>query len=369
MTHVITLQMSNQRIPRWLTEGISEYEETQARPEWGREMEIPFAMALERGKALKVADLNSGFTRPDTIALAYFEASLLVDHIVRTYGQAKLQALVQSYGQGMEGDAAVEKTVGVSIPDLQASFDKALDARFGAIRTALRAIPGATGTPGKPGEPLARPAVLDVNALRDAAAAHPGSYQAQLAYGQALAAAGDRGAFAPLEKAAALVPAATGDDSPHIIMAKLAEQLGDSARAMSEYRAVIAQDHTTVDAARSLAALAEKASAPQLLLHAFDRIVEIDPFDPAAHSGLGRLALKNNQPETAVREFKAALAIGPADKAAAHCDLGEAYLLANRAADAKAQALAALEIAPSYDRAQELLLKAIKGAGASGGGQ
>jgi tetratricopeptide (TPR) repeat protein len=211
--------------------------------------------------------------------------------------------------------------------------------------------------------------VLDINPLRDAAAAHPGSYQAQLAYGQALAAAGDRAAFAPLEKAAALVPAATGEDSPHIIMAKLAEQLGDSARAMSEYRAALAQDHTTVDAARSLAALAEKAAAPQLLLHAFDRIVEIDPFDPAAHSGLGRLALKNNQPDTAVREFKAALAIGPADKAAAYCDLGEAYLLANRAADAKAQALAALEIAPSYDRAQELLLKAIKGAGASGAGQ
>ncbi|MBW8894780.1 MAG: tetratricopeptide repeat protein [Acidobacteria bacterium] len=84
MTHVITLQMSNQLIPRWLTEGISEYEETQARPDWGREMEIPFALALERGKALKLADLNSGFTRPDTIALAYYEASLLVDHIVRT---------------------------------------------------------------------------------------------------------------------------------------------------------------------------------------------------------------------------------------------------------------------------------------------
>jgi tetratricopeptide (TPR) repeat protein len=369
MTHVITLQMSNQRIPRWLTEGISEYEETQARPEWGREMEIPFAMALERGKALKLADLNSGFTRPDTIAIAYFEASLLVDHIVRTYGQAKLQALVQSYAQGLEGDAAVEKTVGVSIPELQASFDKALDARFGAIRTALRAIPGATGQSGKPGEPLARPAVLDVNALRDAASAHPGNYTAQLAYGQVLAAAGDRAAFAPLEKAAALVPGATGEDSPHIIMAKLAEQLGDTARAMSEYRAALAQDHTTVDAARSLAALAEKAAAPELLLHAYDRIVAIDPFDPLAHSGLGRLALKNSQAETAVREFKAALALAPADKASAHCDLAEAYLLANRANDAKAEALAALEIAPSYDRAQELLLKAIKGSGAAGGGQ
>ena len=366
MAHVITLQMSNQRVPRWLTEGISEYEETQARPEWGREMEIPFAMALERGKTLKLADLNSGFTRPDTIALAYFEASLLVDHLVRTYGGAKLQALVRSYGEGLEGNAAIEKMIGVTLPALQGSFDKALDARFGALRAALRAIPGTTGPPAAGGEGAGRPATLDVAALRLAASAHPGNYAAQLAYGQALAAAGDRAAFEPLEKAAALVPAATGEDSPHAVMAHLAEQLGDSARAMSEYRAVLAQDHSTVEPARRLAALAEKTSAQQALALAYDRVVAIDPFDPLGHSGLGRLALKTNQPQTAVREFKAALAIGPADKASAHCDLAEAYLLANRAGDAKVEALAALEIAPSFDRAQELLLRSLKGAGGAG---
>jgi tetratricopeptide (TPR) repeat protein len=369
MAHVITLQMSNQRIPRWLTEGISEYEEGQAGRGWGREMEIPFAMALERGKTLKLADLNSGFTRPDTIAIAYFQASLLVDHIVRTYGDAKLQALVQAYGQGLEGDAAVEKTIGVTLPDLQASFDQALDARFGSVRTALRALPGATGAAGTRGEGLARPAALDLTGLRLTASAHPGNYEAQLAYGQALAAAGDRAAFDPLEKAAALVPAATGEDSPHAIMGRLAEQLGDIERAMSEYRAALVKDHTTVDVARRLAALAEKSSKPQLLLQAYDRIVAIDPFDPVAHTGLGRLALTNDQADTAVREFKAALALGPADKASAHCDLAEAYLLANQPAEAKAQALAALEIAPSFDRAQDLLLKSIKGSGAAGARQ
>ena len=207
---------------------------------------------------------------------------------------------------------------------------------------------------------------MDLAELRATAAAHPGNYSAQLALGQALAAAGDRAAFEPLEKAAALVPGATGDASPHAVMAELAEKLGDSARAISEYRALLAQDHTAVEAARRLAALAEKSSSPQILMQAYDRVVAIDPFDPAAHTGLGRLALKNNQSQIAVREFRAALVIGPADKASAHCDLGEAYLLANRPADAKAEALAALEIAPSFDRAQELLLRSIKGAGAAG---
>ena len=58
MAHVITLQMSKQRVPRWLTEGISVYEETRAKPAWGRDMEVPFAMALERGQVLKLDDLN-----------------------------------------------------------------------------------------------------------------------------------------------------------------------------------------------------------------------------------------------------------------------------------------------------------------------
>jgi Tfp pilus assembly protein PilF len=62
-----------------------------------------------------------------------------------------------------------------------------------------------------------------------------------------------------------------------------------------------------------------------------------------------------------MREFRAALQTGAADKAAAHCDLGESYLLAGMRAEAKKEALAALEIAPSFERAQELLLNAVGG--------
>ena len=188
---------------------------------------------------------------------------------------------MQSYGQGLEGDAALEKMIGVTLPELQVSFDKALDARFGAIRVALRAIPTASGPPASIPE-AGRPASLDLTALRLTADAHPGNYAAQLAYGRALAAAGDCAAFAPLEKAAALVPGATGDDSAHAVMAALAEKLGDTARAMSEYRALLAQDHTTIEPARRLAALAEKASATPALLLAYERLVAIDPFDPPA---------------------------------------------------------------------------------------
>jgi cellulose synthase operon protein C len=351
LAHVITLQMSNQRVPRWLTEGISVFEEGRARPEWGRDMEVPFARAMTRGEILALKDLNAGFTRPETIALAYYQASLLVDHIVATHGgEQALQKLLQTYGTGVEGDAAIVKALGVSMDQLQGTFDQMLQSRFGTLQAALK-DPAREVMGG--GEP-------NIEALTAAAAAQPGNFGVQLALGQALAASGDRAAFESLERAAALVPMATGENSPHAVMARLAEQLGDIPRAIKEYQALLAHDHAAVDPARRLAGLADKAGDEKAAAVAYERIVAVDPFDSQAHTGAGRIALKRADAVVAAREFRVALIIGAPDKAAAHCDLGESYLLAGKAAEAKKEALAALEIAPTFERAQDLLLRAVE---------
>jgi tetratricopeptide (TPR) repeat protein len=222
------------------------------------------------------------------------------------------------------------------------------------LLAALRTAPSGEGasTP-KPSDNVAD--------LKAAAAADPTSFTAQLALGRALAAAGDAAAYEPLEKAAALVPVATGENSPNALIGRLAEKLGDTPRAIKAYRALIEHDHAAVEPARRLAVLAEKAGDEAMLRFALDRVVALDPFDAAAHSGSGRLALKGKNAAIAAREFKVALLTNVPDKAAAHCDLAEAYLMAGRGADAKKEALAALEIAPTFERAQDLLLRAVEG--------
>ena len=50
---------------------------------------------------------------PETIALAYYQASLLVEHIVAALGQAALRQLLVAYGEGIEGEAALDKGLGV----------------------------------------------------------------------------------------------------------------------------------------------------------------------------------------------------------------------------------------------------------------
>ena len=89
----------------------------------------------------------------------------------------------------------------------------------------------------------------------------------------------------------------------------------------------------------------------------YERIVALDPFDGEARAALGRMAMQRNDLEFAAREFRTVIALKPIDPAVAHTDLAESYLKAGKRDEAKRQTLAALEIAPTYERAQDLLLK------------
>jgi Tfp pilus assembly protein PilF len=120
-------------------------------------------------------------------------------------------------------------------------------------------------------------------------------------------------------------------------------------------------DHTAIAAARQVVQLLEGDKDQERVRRAVQRVVAIDPFDGPAHSMLGRMALASGEAPEAVRNFRVALAAGPADRATAHVDLAEALLVVGNRAEAKREALAALEIAPTYERAQDILLKLVDG--------
>jgi tetratricopeptide (TPR) repeat protein len=353
LAHVITMQMSNYRVPRWLTEGISVYEEKLARPEWSRGMDIQFAAMLNRGETLKLRDLNAAFTDGRTINLAYFEASLLVDHIVRTYGDAGLHRLLRAYGEGKDTEAAFKSALNSDYDEMQSGFDKTLDSMFGKLRAALKV----------PDEKLELPK-LPLDQIRKYAKDNPDSYPVQMVFGHALVKAGQIDEAVPVfEHAAALVPMATGDDSPNAQLAQIALQKKDNARAVQKLAALMTWDFDNVEVARKLASLMRETGItdPDRLQPVYQRIVAIDPFDADAHANLGRLAMQTNATELAVREFKAVVALNPVDQAAAYTDLAESLLKSGKRSEARKQTLAALEIAPSYERAQELLLKLAEG--------
>jgi tetratricopeptide (TPR) repeat protein len=168
--------------------------------------------------------------------------------------------------------------------------------------------------------------------------------------------------MAAFERAVKLVPMATGRESPHAIMAQIATKQGNRERAAAELEALLQHDDSNVEAARQLVSLLGDKATRARLTAAYQRVIAIDPFDPAAHAALGKLLLQGQDYPTAIRELRVAIASGAEDRAAVHCDLAEAYLGAKQPAEAKRQTLAALEIAPAYERAQTLLLKLVEAA-------
>lgn len=349
MAHVITLQLSGNRLPRWLSEGTSVYEERQARTDWGRDMDIPFARALDRGQVIKIRELNSGFSNAQTISYAYYQASLVVEHIVETYGQRQLRALVRAYGDGSDTETAIKKALGIDIDELQRGFDAMLETRYAKLRRAL-------ATPDE-----LKKENLSADQVRTIADKNPESFVAQMTAGQALAGASPDQAIAYFEKAAELLPIAPGEDSPYAAIASLSLKKGDKVRAARALESLVSFSQTDAASARELVGLLDAASEPARVQTALRRIVSVDPFDGAAHALLGRMAMTSGDTAEAVRLFRVALAAKPLDKAGAHADLAEALLKAGHKEEARKQVLEALLIAPSFTRAQDLLLKLSEG--------
>jgi tetratricopeptide (TPR) repeat protein len=295
---------------------------------------------------MTVRELNAAFQDPEKISLAYYQASILTEHIVGKYGMDALRKLLVTYGEGLEGEAALQAGLGVDIDTLQADLDKLLAAKYGSVVRALK--PPKELEPGK-GDPEA------------IASAFPDSFQAQVALGEFLRKTGrvDE-AFKVLERAAEMVPMATGQRSPRAIMAQMALERKDSARAISELEKLLQHANTDLTSVRLLARELEATQAPVVrLTSAYERIAQLDPFDAGNHSKLGRLKMQAGDARTAVREFRAAIAAGALDPASAHSDLAESYLAVGDKVQARRAVLAAIEVAPGYPRAQELLLKVV----------
>jgi tetratricopeptide (TPR) repeat protein len=134
--HVITLQLSKGRVPRWLTEGISVYEERKVSPTWNREMERDLADAIASGEVLTLADVNNAF-RGARVLYAYYQGGLMCELIERDFGFPRLREMVRLYGEGFDTPDVVRKALGVE----PAEFDRRFLAYAKEYVAALKVLP------------------------------------------------------------------------------------------------------------------------------------------------------------------------------------------------------------------------------------
>ena len=372
LVHVFTLQMTNNRMPRWLSEGISTWEEREARPEWGRRQGIELVRAVEDEKLLPVASLNEGFTGANSnedLGFAYFQSYLVVDFIAKEYGFEKMVELINQYALIKEESEMFSAVFGKPIEEFDADFRSWIDRRVGEIDVYVHnedaADEGAAHGHGQRENSSAVLAELYNNAslkqhMRQRVQDQPRDFQAHLQLGIVLFKEElFEEAKVHLEIADEILPDYSGYPSPPLVLSQIYERQGDDAARIEQLKRMMVNQQHDYDSAVLLAKRALDAGDTEEADYYVQRALSVSPYRLDVHQVSAQIATLTENASMAVREFEVLVTLDRNDPVEARTNLAEAYMNNGQAQEAKRNILTALEIAPSYQRAQQVLLKAV----------
>ncbi|MDQ3698063.1 MAG: tetratricopeptide repeat protein [Gemmatimonadota bacterium] len=357
VAHTFTLGVTDHRIPRWFSEGLSVYEERRARPAWGADVSLPWLAAFAQGRLVPVSRLNDGFMRPtypEQVIHSYYQASLVCELIERDWGSRAIGEMLRGYNDGHATADVFRRVLKIEPAAFDTRFDAYVHERFAGPLGALR-VKGDDASPRSPDELAAR-------ADDDA-----GDLLAQIARAKQLQDAGRADeAVRYFERAKTLFPEHAAPDGPYWSLARIHKEKGalrEAAAELSKQAALAEDDYAAnVELAALLDTLGDRAGAAQAL----ERAIYISPYDIGVHARLAELASHLGDRAKAVRERRAVVALGPTDRADAYYQLARALHDAGDGPAARREVLRALEEAPSFEAAQELLLTLQRGGGVPG---
>lgn len=370
--HVITLQMTKNRMPRWLSEGISVWEEREGRPYWGRDQGLDLVRAADQGKLLPVADLNSGFSGARNnadLSFAYFQSYLVVDYIATQYGFDKLVELVKQYAFIKEDSERFGEVFAMDIGEFDAGFRDWIDQRVEEINVYVHTedVPdeGEGHGHGIRENSSAILAELYNNAslkqhMRSRIEENPRDFQAFLQLGIVLfKEEAFEEARSYLETAHEMLPSYTGYPSPALVLSQIYEREGNRAMQLQWLERLLENLQHDYGSAMILAEAALEAGDMERVNYYIDRALQVDPYRQDVHLLKARYADAVNDTQLAVTEYEVLMKLEITDPVEARTNLAEAYLNNGQLSEAKQNVLYALEQAPSFQRAQQLLLDAV----------
>lgn len=349
MAHAFHLALSDHRVPRWFSEGLAVRDQRVARPGWGQQVSPAWLRAWDAGRMPPISELNDAFVRPafpEQVGLAYLQGSLVFDWIENEWGIEAIRAFLAGYRDGHTTAELTESVLGLSPSELDTAFDRHVRRRFGQE---FASTTGAAPPPSRGGG--------DLEALQGAVAEHPEDVEARLRLAQALVAAERLDeAEAAAREALRLFPTYGGPNGAWIVLAAVYEGRGEARQAADALRAAALLDESAVALPLREAELRRDIGDESGERAALARAVEGWPYELAPHRRLAELHAEAGDTGAAVIERQAVVALAPAGMAEARYLLALALRDDGRADAARSEVLRALELAPSYPEALELLL-------------
>jgi tetratricopeptide (TPR) repeat protein len=123
--HVFAIQLSKNHVPRWFTEGLSEYETIARRPEWKRELDPDLYLAITENRLPAAVDMNRAFTHAadgNDMTVAYYASSQMLVFTVEQFGMPKVVDALKLWGQGARTPDVIQRAFGVSPADYDAKY-------------------------------------------------------------------------------------------------------------------------------------------------------------------------------------------------------------------------------------------------------
>jgi tetratricopeptide (TPR) repeat protein len=349
LAHAFHLSMTEHRVPRWFSEGLAVHEQRLARPYWGFRANPSFLQAYQAGRLNPVSRLNHGFVRPDypeQVLHSYLQSSLVFEMIEAEHGVDAILAMMRGYREGRSTEQLFESVLRTTPEALDDQFDRWFRERYAAP---LRSI-----------DPRAEPPAFNapVAELERLVAQRPNDFVARIALGRRLFEEGQVDQAEPhLREALRMFPDYAGPDAPNVYLAQIHRQRGNLRGAVEALEAQAALDESAYELLLGAAEIRRELNDRAGELSALSRAIQVFPYEVEGHQRLAELYAEAGDASGAVRERTAILALDPVDKAGAHYELARALVQAGDRAGARTQVLRALEIAPAYPAAQQLLLE------------
>ncbi len=348
--HVVTLQLTENKMPRWLSEGISVYEEEQADPSWGQHLTPTYRTMLLGKELTPLSHMSAAFLAPKSglhLQFAYYEASLIVEFLVSRNGVEKLRGVLQQLRAGNDINVALEREI-APMPVLEKEFTTFAHNRANQLAPGLEFD--------EPPPEALQPGGDE--ALDRWAAAHPKNYWALLGRSRSLTREKKwREAQEPLSVLLASYTEPSGDDSPLRMFAATQRELGDTAGERATLEKFAAADDTATDAyLRLMNVAADSKDWPTVQKNA-DRFLAVNPLLPAPWRFLARGAAGAGDVPAAIAADRTLLRLDPPNPSEIHFELANLLHQTGGNDEARRQVLVALEDAPRNRAALKLLLE------------
>ncbi len=349
--HVITLQKTSNRMPRWLSEGISVFEERRTDTRWGQHMNPEFRDRVLAGKVTPVAELSSAFLTAksgEDLNFAYYESSMLVEHLVTVHGLPALNAILKDLNEGIQiNDALDRHTKGLD--ELEESFAAYLN------ELAMAYADGVEFTT----KELAEAAPTELDAVKAFLELHPENFPAMLQYASILIKTGQlEEAETELKKLVALVPQDDSTNGPRRLLADVYQRRSQSEPEMQTLTEHLQYSADDLEAALRLQELCELQHQPDRVVELGRTIFAIDPFQPTALTRTATAAEALGQAEVAVSTLNSLLQVQKDDAARLHFRIATLLKPADPES-ARRHVLLSLAQAPRYRDAHKLLLELV----------